>query len=193
MDADLSMLKGPYDVIVVDPPWKYSGDQHKMGAAANHYPTMTFKELTRMRDAIQELLAPKGVLFMWATGPKLDVAIRLLYRWELYYRGMGFVWVKTTKAGKPIGASGVRPSIIKPITEFVLMASKVKEGRPMKLYDESIVQTVFAPKPANHSEKPREVYDRIELLYPYARRIDMFARRQVSHVWESWGNELSEE
>lgn len=176
----------PHDVVVADPPWYYHGAQDKWGAAAKFYPLIPDSEMLGL--PIRSALTDKGVLFLWATGPRLDFAIGCLDAWRLHYRGVAFVWVKTKKDGSPIGAQGVRPSIVKPLTEFVLAASPVRTGRPMKLSDESVVQTVFAPK-QEHSRKPEEVYDRIERLYPSASKLELFARRRRSG-WAAWGNEV---
>lgn len=103
--------------------------------------------------------------------------------------GVAFVWIKTKRDGSPIGAQGVRPSIVKPLTEFVLAASRVPNGRPMPLGSESVVQTVFAPR-REHSRKPDEVRERIEQLYPDARRLEVFARTSAPG-WDVWGNETN--
>lgn len=179
---------GNYDVVLIDPPWSYTGSPTKMGAAAKHYPLMddqALREFTLPAD----LLAPTGVMFMWATSPRLDFAFDLLNTWGLTFRGMAFVWVKTRKDGfTPVGAQGVRPSIIKPTTEYVLAASRITKGRPMPVADESIRQVVLAPKQA-HSAKPAIVHERLEALYPDARRIEVFARTPRPG-WEAWGNEI---
>jgi N6-adenosine-specific RNA methylase IME4 len=179
-----------YDVVLTDPPWSYTGQQDKQGAAAKHYPTMTDAELAAFTLPV-DMLAPKGVLFMWATAPRLDAAMLLLDAWGLTYRGTAFVWVKTRKSDPlvPIGAQGVRPSIVKPTCEFVLAASRVRKGRPLPVADESISQVVLAPKGA-HSAKPDAVQERIEALYPNASRIEFFARTRRPG-WEAWGNEIS--
>lgn len=174
-----------FDVIYADPPWSYSGQQDKWGAAAKFYDTMTDEDIYNL--PVNDLLAERGVVFLWATGPKLHLAMEAIKRWGLHYRGVAFVWVKTRKDGVPLRAMGVRPSIVKPITEFVLAASKVKEGRPMPLSSEKVVQTVFAPR-REHSRKPDEVRDRIEELYPGARKLEMFART-TTEGWEVHGNE----
>lgn len=174
-----------FDVILADPPWDYYGQQDKWGAAAKFYPLMSDSELLGMEIPLK----PRGVLFLWATCPRLDFAIELGTRWAGNYRGVAFVWCKTTQTGNLIGAQGVRPSIIKPTTELVLAFSPVKTGRPMKLYDESIVQTVLAPR-QEHSRKPDAVMERIERMYPYASKLEMFARRP-RHGWEAMGNEYA--
>jgi N6-adenosine-specific RNA methylase IME4 len=176
-----------YQVILTDPPWSYSGDQGKWGAAAKFYPTMSEEELASL--PISAYLARPGVMFVWATGPKLDVAIRTIAAWDLHYRGVAFVWVKTRRDGVPIGAQGVRPSVVKPLTEFVLVASTEPTGRPIAIADEAVVQTVLAPK-GEHSRKPVEVIDRIGRLYPDVRKLEMFARGGPQRpLWDVWGNE----
>jgi N6-adenosine-specific RNA methylase IME4 len=176
-----------YDVILLDPPWSYHGQQAKWGAAAKFYPTMTDNELLMLDVA---MLAKKtSVVFCWATSPRLDFAVNLLSHWGFAFRGVPFVWVKSTKDGRPIGARGVRPSIVKPTTEFVLAGSMTSKGRPMQVLDESVPQVVLAPV-AEHSRKPDEVQARIERLYPSASKIELFARRK-REGWASWGNEVT--
>jgi N6-adenosine-specific RNA methylase IME4 len=140
---------------------------------------------------IGDLLAVAGVLFLWATSPRLDFALRCLEKWGLHYRGMSFVWVKCTKAGVPIGAQGVPPSITKPTSELVLASSRVARGRPMPLADLKVPQVLLAPRGA-HSSKPPEVMRRIERLYPGAHRLEMFAR-QRRPGWDAWGDEVPSE
>jgi len=184
MAADLPAEQ--FDVVLADPAWSYYGQQDKWSAAAKFYPTMTEEEISAL--PVRDLLFKHSVLFMWATSSKLDVALRVLHSWGLHFRGVAFTWVKTTQAGKPIGAQGVRPSIIKPTCEFVLCGSPTAKGRPMPIADESIVHSVLAPV-REHSRKPDEVMDRIERLYPDARRLEMFAR-QSRVGWSAWGNEV---
>ncbi|MEW6495383.1 MAG: MT-A70 family methyltransferase [Cyanobacteriota bacterium] len=173
-----------FDVILTDPPWFYYGDQTKMGAAGKEYSLMSDEDLLQFRYPLNN----PGVLFMWATGPRLDFAIKCMEAQNLFYRGVAFVWIKTTKDGKPIGAQGVRPSIVKPITEFVLVASTKKFGRPLPIQSEGVVQTIFAPK-QKHSQKPEEVQNRIEHLYPTQSKAEFFARRHRAG-WTCFGDEI---
>ena len=170
-----------YDIILVDPPWSYHGQQAKWGAAAKFYETMSDTDLRAM--PVNQMAHKTSILFCWATGPRLDFAVDLIRHW------VPFVWVKTTKAGVPIGARGVRPSIVKPTTEFVVAGSMTHKGRPMPLADESIQQVVMAPV-AEHSRKPDDVNRRIERLYPNASRIELFARRPMDG-WDVWGEETT--
>jgi N6-adenosine-specific RNA methylase IME4 len=189
LGGDIVFPSGQWDVIVADPPWSYTGQQDKWGAASKFYPTQTDDWIHKL--PVSDILSNKGVCFVWATSPRLDAAIRTIQQWGLHYRGVAFVWVKTKKDGTPIGAQGVRPSIVKPLCEFVLAGSPVKTGRPMALASEAVQQTVFAPK-RSHSKKPDEVQDRIEQLYPNATKLELFARRERSG-WDVWGNEVANE
>jgi N6-adenosine-specific RNA methylase IME4 len=175
-----------YDVILADPPWAYYGQQDKWGAAAKFYATAPDEAIVRL--PIPDLLDERGVLFLWATSPRLDVAMACLAEWKLHFRGIAFVWVKARKDGGPIGAQGVRPSIVKPTAEYVLAASRVARGRPMKLGDEGVPNVILAPKRA-HSQKPDEVTACIERLYPDARRLELFARTERPG-WDAWGDEV---
>lgn len=175
-----------YDVVLADPPWSYEGQQDKWGAAAKFYNTMPSNHIYKLPIPVKK----PGLVFLWATGPKLHYGIEAFKEWGLHYRGVAFVWVKTKQDGTPIAAQGVRPSTVKPLTEFVLVGSNVKEGRPLPLADESICQTVFAPK-REHSRKPDEVQERIERMYPTATRLEMFARRR-REGWDAWGDEIED-
>lgn len=177
-----------FSVILADPPWSYDGQQNKWGAAAKFYPTMSDEEIFNL--PVTSILEKPGLVFVWATAPKLDLALDAIRAWGLSYRGVAFVWVKTKKDGTPIGAQGVRPSTVKPTTEFVLVASNVAKGRPLKLHDESIRQVIMAPK-SEHSRKPDDVHERIDLMYPEAEKVELFARRPYPG-WECWGNEVTQ-
>lgn len=174
-----------HEVVLADPPWGYWGPQDKWGAAAKFYATSPDEALLRL--PVRRVMARRSVLFLWATAPRLDFAIDCIRAWGLHYRGVAFVWVKTRRDGAPIGAQGVRPSIVKPTTELVLAASPVAKGRPLPLADEGVPQVVMAPR-AMHSEKPSEVADRIERLYPMAARLELFARRR-REGWGAWGDQ----
>lgn len=178
--------KGQYDVALADPPWEYYGSPTKWAAAGKFYTLMTPEEIYSL--PVGDLLTPTGALFLWATCPALDVGVKALDAWGLNYRGVAFVWVKTKMDGTPIGAQGVRPSFVKPLTELVLIGSKAKRGRPMKLASEAIAQTVFAPR-REHSRKPVEVRERIDALFAGdLKKIELFSR-ETGPGWDHWGDE----
>jgi N6-adenosine-specific RNA methylase IME4 len=185
-DAYPDFPTAEYDVALIDPPWSYYGADDKWAAAAKFYATMPARQIAEM--PIPRILAPRAVAFVWATSPLLDVAVDTMRAWGLHFRGVAFVWVKSRADGSPIGAQGVRPSIVKPTAEYVLAGSRVARGRPMKLHNEGVRNVVLAPR-REHSRKPEAVYDAIESLYPDARRVELFART-TRPGWDAWGNEI---
>jgi N6-adenosine-specific RNA methylase IME4 len=180
-----------YDVVYADPPWYYYGESDKYGAAGKHYGLMSDADLAAM--PVRAKCRNRAVLLMWATCPRLDAAMKLMEQWGFVYRGVAFVWVKTTVSGKVIHGQGVRPTVVKPTTELVLVGSTQKLGRPLPVFDEGVGQVVLAPRGA-HSQKPVEVRARIESLFgPGVRRLEMFARGSTINGWDRFGNELTPE
>jgi len=186
LPLDLALApKGRYSVIYSDPCWSYYGDPDKDQAAGKHYNMMDYSELRAL--PVRSLAAKSAALLLWATGPKLDEAVDLIRDWGFHYRGVAYVWVKTTNAGQVIHGQGVRPSFVKPTTEFVLVGSTHKTGRTLPLQTESQGQVVFAPRGA-HSQKPEDFRHRIEELFGDVPRLEMFART-CAPGWDVWGNE----
>lgn len=183
-----------YDIILLDPPWPYYGDQTKMGAAANHYDLMTQDDINDL--PVGDILNDNGIAFIWGTWPKLENIIEAIDCWGLHYRGCAFNWFKTKKDGETLlGSQGARASLTKPNSEYVLWASHKKKGRPLKLKSEKVPQlftTVVDTKCSKlgHSVKPDIVQDMIdEMLGDDLAKLEMFARRE-RNGWDSWGNEL---
>jgi N6-adenosine-specific RNA methylase IME4 len=177
---------GEWDVALIDPPWQYYGAADKWGAAEKFYRTMSQDQIESL--PVGSIVRGNGIVFLWATSPLLDVAISTLGKWGFAFRGVAFVWVKSRKDGTPIGAQGVRPSIVKPTAEYVIAGSRARRGRPIPLSCESTRNVVLAPR-REHSRKPDEIHGSIESMYPNARKIELFAR--ASRVgWDAWGDEL---
>lgn len=173
-------------MVYADPPWMMWGDPNKDAAAAKHYALMEDDDVFSL--PIRQLFDGRGVLFLWATCPRLDVAIEAISRWGLHYRGVAYVWVKTRKDGTIISGQGVRPTLVKPTVELCLAATTHPSGRPLPLLTEGQGQVVLAPR-GRHSAKPPEVRKRIEELLGDVPRIELFAR-EAAIGWDSWGNEL---
>ena len=179
-----------YDLILADPPWWYTANS----TAKLPYESMSVAELCDF--PIGDLLAPRGILMVWVTCPLLFGQQQTVFdewsdRYGLHYRGMPFVWVKTKKDGTPIGNQGVRATTTKPLVEFVAAFSRQKTGRPLKIADEKVCQTVFAPRGA-HSEKPDEVRQRIQRMYPSASKVELVARGPKLENWHQWGNQCEQ-
>jgi len=184
---DLEAHSGRYALIYMDPPWFFFfGDPDKPQAAGKHYNMMSFDELAEL--PVPVILAKPGVVFMWVTSTHVDQGIDLLRVWGLHYRGIAYIWIKTTKDGQVIRGQGVRPSFVKPTTELVIIGSTEPRGRTLPLKTERQGQLIFAPRPPRHSEKPLEARERIEELFGDIPRIELFARYKYPG-WETWGLE----
>lgn len=176
-----------FEIVYCDPAWNYFGDPNKMGAAGKEYDLMTQADICAM--PIKDIMAKKAACFVWATGPKLHDAVEAIESWGLFFRGVSFVWVKVNKDGTPMGAAGTPPTAVKPVTEFVLLGTTNKTGRPFPLLDSAIRQVVFEPR-GKHSEKPEEVRTRIDKIYGSDRKkIELFARKETPG-WVCSGYEI---
>lgn len=187
--SDLSKyVGGNYDIVYMDPAWPMYGDPNKNAAAGKHYDLMSFEDICDM--PIKDICADKAAVFVWATCPRLDIAIKAIESWGLHFRGVPFVWVKTRKDGVPIGPMGVPPTSTKPVSELVLLATTNKRGRPLVLQSSKVRQVVFAPR-GKHSSKPEEVRERIEEVYGSdCKKLELFSRNAASG-WTCSGSDLN--
>lgn len=181
----MSLPLGLFDIALIDPPWPMWGSATKHAAAGKHYRLMDLDAIKAL--PVRDLFASEGAAFVWATCPRLDIAIETIKAWRLHYRGVAFVWVKTRKDGAIINGQGIPPTATKPTTELCLLATTCKRGRPFPIESSKVPQVILAPRGA-HSEKPREVHDRIVEVYGDRPRVELFARRSAPG-WVVWGDE----
>lgn len=175
-----------YDIAYVDPPWYYYGSPVKDAAAAKHYPLMSLDELGAID--LRRMLSARAAVFLWATCPRLNFALKLLDAWQLHYRGVAYVWVKVNKRGEIIAGQGIVPTFTKPTTELLLVATTNPTGRPFPIRDLAQAQVVLHARGA-HSEKPAIFRSMIERLCGQRSRIELFARSRAPG-WDVWGAEL---
>lgn len=183
-----------FDIIYVDPPWHYNGKMQFdrssssketidlsrnifISSAAFKYPTLKLEELKKLR--VLDIAASDSLLFMWATNPHLDQAIELGRTWGFDYRTVIFIWNKMVHNPGKYNLS---------YCELCLL---FKHGRiPTPRGARNTKQLINAPR-GEHSEKPIEVAQNIELMFPSHRRIELFARERRPG-WDSWGLEIQE-
>lgn len=166
-----------YNVVYFDTPWfGYT----PCGTAKLPYKTLT-KEQVYDLD-LKKYMAKRCVIFAWVTCPFIVQQNLAIDHWcrkfNLRPLGVPYIWIKTKKDGTPIGAAGPRPSLVKPLGEFVIAMTNVRHGRPLPLLTEAQSQWVFAPKPPRgaHSRKPAEVANRIVELFGDVPRVELFGR-----------------
>ena len=162
-------------VIYADPPWKYGNNQPDYQTEqADYYPLLDINEICAMD--VKNIADDNAVLFLWATSPILEDAFKVINMWGFKYKA-SFVW---DKIGHNMGHyNSVRH-------EFLLICTKGScQPDTQKLFDS--VQSI---KRTKHSEKPEEFRGIIDTLYPYGKRIELFARKRIEN-WEAYGNQIS--
>jgi len=173
-DSNIIMPTGKYQVIYVDPPWKYDNSMPEyFKEQANHYPLMTIDEICNL--PIKELSDNNAVLFLWVTSPILEESFEIIKAWGFGYK-TSFIW---DKIKHNMGHySSVRH-------ELLLLC--IKGSYPLqnvKLYD-----NVYSKERTEHSKKPEYYYEMIEDLYPNSNKIELFSRNK-REGWDSYGNQL---
>lgn len=194
------------------------GTQHKKtkfgGGADGNYDLMDDAKLLTLAPLINKIAADDAILYLWMTWPKLPYCLEFMKAAGFEYKTCAYLWEKISKSGDPAYGPGAWTSSN---TEAVLLGTKRKKkaGRfslaPAKRMINQIVraeelfgddnlsedfdtivdsmngQIILAPR-SRHSEKPEEVQDRIELMHPGKKKLELFARR-TRPGWTATGNQ----
>lgn len=189
---NLTPLK--YGAILADPPWAYemySAKGYDKSPEA-HYDTMPLAEIKAL--PVAQLAAADCLLFMWSTWPHLKQAMSVLDAWDFTYK-TGGAWRKTTRHGKPSFGGGL---ILRSSTEPYLIATRgepkimSRSVRNLIETDEEILiedwPSVVVSLRREHSRKPVEAREQLEILLPDVDKCELFGRE----AWEGcdvWGNQ----
>ncbi len=166
------MPEGPFSLIYADPPWQM-GAPDSGSAPENHYPTMTLADICALRVPA----ADDAILFMWAVNSLLPEALVVMTAWGFTYRA-SLCWVKPS-----IGPG----NWARQRHELVLVGTRGGIGTPEP---ENRPDSVIEATRGRHSQKPDELYVRIERAYPQASKCELFARGVPRAGWTAWGNEV---
>lgn len=181
--------KKKFDVIYADPPWHYNGklqfDKSSkskenldfsrkifISSAVFKYPTLKIEEL--MRIPIQKIAKDDSLLFMWTSNPHLSQALKLAEAWGFEYKTVAFVWDKMNHNPGQYTLSNCELCLV------------FKHGRIPKPRGARNIKQLVRVKRGKHSEKPIEVLQGIEKMFPTQERIELFARRK-NKGWSVWG------
>jgi len=193
-DLHPALPKKKFDIIYADPPWHYNGKMQfdNSGKTANgfdpskrifissadfKYPTVKLQDLKKI--PIGDIAADDSLLFMWTTNPHLSQAIDLGSAWGFEYKTVAFIWDKMSHNPGQYTLSNCELCLV------------FKRGRiPKPRGARNVQQLIRSPRQA-HSQKPDEVMQAIERMFPTQSRIELFARRKV-RGWSSWGLDLVE-
>src|SRR3989344_5807786 len=178
-----------FDIIYADPPWYYNGKMQFdksskskekidltrrifISSATFKYPTLKTNEL--MKLPVRKIAKDDCLLFMWTSNPHLAQAIELGEAWGFEYKTVAFVWDKMNHNPGQYTLSNCELCLV------------FKRGRiPKPRGARNVKQLVRTPR-KEHSEKPIDVIQAIEKMFPTQERIELFARRKTDG-WSVWG------
>ena len=155
-----------FDVILMDPPWKLSSSHPTRGVA------IAYDQLND--DVIESLPIPslqtEGFIFIWTINAKYHFTLDLLHKWGYKYCDE-IIWVKQTVKGKTAKGHGF---YLQHTKETCLVGIK---GNPK--YDDTVTNNsdvIFSLR-RGQSQKPTEIYERIEKMVPHGYYLELFGRR----------------
>ena len=178
----LRTYTGPkFDLILIDPPWQFTVPVVPMNRRVeNHYMTMPLNDL--MALPIQNITKKPSILFLWSINTLIPEACKLMEKWGFKYTTkMDWIKVRNGKIQMGLGVN-VRGS-----SESLLIG---KCGNyPVPLPKNRPASGIIAER-FKHSEKPEESYKKVEEMYPDARKLELFARKQ-RRGWFVVGNQIN--
>lgn len=196
------LRRGHYQCILADPPWQFKSYTalpanwrdiaRDARAIEKHYECMDKLAIAAL--PIREIAAPNCHLFLWTTGPMLPHSLEVMEAWGFRYSTVAFNWVKLARGFDPTEClhrvlepddfhTGLGLTTRKN-TEIVLLG---RRGSPRRV-GKDVRELLFAPVRA-HSEKPREIHDRVE-RYCAGPYVELFACESYPG-WTTWGRELA--
>lgn len=169
---------GRYNVILADPPWPYDDRCRHRGGAVRHYPVMTPEEMGAL--PVWVLAADRAVLFLWATGPNLPMALETMAQWGFRYRCVAFTWLKSNADNTLFLGMG---HYTRSNAEFCLLGVR---GKSLPRLCKAVPMAQIHAR-GKHSAKPGAFRREIERLYGAVPRVELFAREYAAG-WDCWGD-----
>jgi len=179
------------DIILTDFPWldcygKRTNTKTKFGGGAQkHYEGMTNQEILNFKSEIDKVADDSCMLLQWATMPALDFAIDSMKHFGFDYKTVALTWVKISKDGDP----RILPSYyFGSNIELLLLGIK---GKPKGKFapHQRLVGQIIEAELREHSRKPDESYEKINLAYPHLTKCEFFSREH-REGWNCYGNEV---
>lgn len=171
-----------YGRMIIDVPWmfeNYSAKGEKKNAKAQ-YECMSDADVLAL--PVGHHAAPDCAIFIWATWPRLDLAMRAIRAWGFTYK-TGGAWRKLTNRRNTAFNTGY---IVRNACDPWLIAVN---GRP-KWDDKACARTrnLIEAVQRQHSRKPDDAHAMFEAMLPGTRGAEIFGR-EARENWDVWGNE----
>src|SRR5689334_15450921 len=83
-----------YSILLADPPWAFQNWSARGAGrgASRHYAVMSLDDICAL--PVASVAAKDATLFLWATGPMLPEALRVIEAWGFQFKTVAFVWTK---------------------------------------------------------------------------------------------------
>ena len=186
------------------------------GAAAN-YDLMLNSDIAQL--PVKDLISPDGtVLALWVPSSLLQAGLDTMNAWGFAHK-QTYVWVKTKKQPLKDLATIIKPFVpvislktyIKQVAQIVKSASinttlafgmgrlfrqtheicliGTSNNKIYKQLANKSQRSVSFGENLRHSAKPEHLQDSLEIMFPKAQKLELFARRHRSG-WTCLGNEI---
>lgn len=187
-----------FDIIDIDPPWEFDDTLKKMKSptkrsAASQYATMSPAQICAMK--VEQLANPEGCLVaLWTPTTMTVHGLEALKAWGFTFK-QEFIWVKIKKNALQTETDMNRMTriglgrIFRQVHEKALIGirNKVPGKSVYKLLQDRSQRSVAFDLNRSHSTKPPTLQDRLDIMFPTAKRLEMFARRNRPG-WTSIGD-----
>lgn len=175
-----------YQAIIADPAWSF-GDRLTMSdvkrGAGSQYSTMSTGQIAAL--PVGQVADPAGCLLaLWVPSSMLADGLLVMSEWGFVCK-QTYVWVKTKKDGSGLGFGMGR--LFRQSHEIALIGVNNTELYST-LENQSQRSVCLAPN-QGHSIKPDCLHESIEVMFPKANKLELFARR-IREGWLCLGNEI---
>jgi N6-adenosine-specific RNA methylase IME4 len=173
-----------FATILIDPPWRFANRTGKMAPEhrrLHRYRTLSLAEILAL--PVADLALPRSHLYLWVPNALVAEGLAVMKGWGFTYK-TNLVWYKIRKDGGPDGR-GVG-FYFRNVTELLLFGVR---GSLRTLSPGRRQVNLILNRKREHSRKPEQFYDVIELCSP-GPRLELFAR-ELRGDWTQWGDEVS--
>jgi N6-adenosine-specific RNA methylase IME4 len=176
-----------FGLIVADPPWSfddkltYAKKDNTIRGAAGKYPTLSPAAIAEL--PVAELAAENSLLALWVPSSQLLNGLHVMEAWGFQYKQL-WIWAKTHKNDRSKLAFGMG-RLGRNCHEPCLVGVK---GKYTKELANRSQRNIFLHPGLPHSQKPEDLQNSLELMFPERNKLEIFARRHRPG-WNCIGNE----
>ena len=172
-----------FGTILADPPWRFTNKTGKIAPEhrrLTRYGTMRLDAI--MALPVEQLAGSTAHLYLWCPNALLPEGLAVMKAWGFTYKS-NLVWHKVRKDG---GSDGRGVGFyFRNVTELILFGVRGKNARTLAPGRRQV--NLLATRKREHSRKPDELYEIIEICSP-GPFVELFARG-TRKGWRTWGRQ----